>query len=164
MADEKWVENSARLLSMRLRRTAEEAREFGLLRIINQDLGIPLARANELVREVFSEGIGQSDVIAGRGEDGTAGVVVNRSRYLSGFVAALSAALEQGGPRRRGRRPSPRRHTGLSRRAGADALSQAEKYGVDLSLLREGLKLSRAERLEALDANAAFLREIRKGK
>ena len=95
------------------------------------------------------------------GDGGVAGIVVDRARYLSAFNAALSAALEHGGPRRRGPRPT----SGVapkSPRTRSGALSRAEDYGVDLGLLREGLKLSRAERLSALDANAEFLRAMRK--
>jgi hypothetical protein len=45
-----------------------------------------------------------------------------------------------------------------------DAIEKAKRYGVDIDLLREGLKLSYAQRLEQLDANAQFARSIRKVK
>lgn len=47
-------------------------------------------------------------------------------------------------------------------RPGA-VLLRAEKHGVDLSSLREGLRDSPGERLERLDQNAAFIGEMREG-
>ena len=43
-----------------------------------------------------------------------------------------------------------------------DALARATAYGVDLSLLRDGLAGSVSDRLARLDENAAFIRELGK--
>lgn len=49
----------------------------------------------------------------------------------------------------------------LDRKWKLDALARASAYGVDLSLLRDGLAGSVSDRLARLDDNAEFIRELR---
>ncbi|HEV2148837.1 MAG TPA: hypothetical protein VGR37_15640 [Longimicrobiaceae bacterium] len=44
----------------------------------------------------------------------------------------------------------------------SDPIQRALAYGIDISLLRSNLQRTVAERLNALDANAAFIRGIRR--
>lgn len=154
-ADEKWVENTARTLGRRLEYTRAEARWLGLVRLLARDLGIPLARASELADEALRQPPETRALPLAASDDGAASLVVDLARYHSTFAAALSAALNHGGPRRRGR-PRPSRPP-----RGRESVDRARAYGVDVSLLREALGRSPAERLARLDANAAFLGALR---
>jgi hypothetical protein len=153
-ADEKWVENAGRLLGKRLRYTTEEAVWLGLVRLLNQEVGLTLFRAARLADEALEHRPSERWVVLGQDESGRAGVSIDIARFYSSHLAALSAALDMGGPRRRGRRSGARRKKG--------AVERAARYGVDIDLLREGLQLSPRERLERLDENAAFINAIRR--
>jgi hypothetical protein len=154
-ADEKWVENTARSLGLRLTYTPAEGLRMGLVRLLARDYGIPVARAAELADEALQHPSETRAVsLAAAPESGVA-LVIDLARYHSTFAAALSAALHHGGPRRRGRQSFRKRGR------GRDAVRAAEAHGVDVSLLREALERSPADRLARLDANAAFLRALR---
>ena len=153
LADEKWVENAGRLMARQFRYTAEEARWLGLVRILNQEVGVTLSRAAELADEALRHEAGEASVIVGNA-GGSAAVSIDLARFNSTYAAALSAALALGGARRRGR---PRAKFPQKSRA----LDRARQYGVDIDLLREGLRLSPGERLQQLDDNAAFINAIR---
>lgn len=153
-ADEKWVENTARALGRRLEYTPGEARWMGMVRLLARDFGIPATRAGELADEALRQPPETRALPLATSPDGAASLVVDLARYHSRFAAALSAAINHGGPRRRGRRSSrPARVR--------ESVARAQAYGVDVSLLREALARSPAERLARLDANAAFLNALR---
>lgn len=154
MAGEKWVENSARLLGRKFKYTPSEARWLGLVRVLNQEVGIPLARAGELADEALCHDPAEGWVVVGKTESGVTGISIDVARFHSNYAAALSAARDLGGARRRGR--------SRSKRAGP--LESAARYGVDIGLLEEGLKLSVQERLRQLDQNAAFITAMRSAK
>jgi hypothetical protein len=158
MADEKWIENAARLLKKRLRYTVEESVWLGLVRMLNQELELPLARAAAVADEALGLIEEQSEVVVGRSGDSSAAISIDMPRFRSSHIASLSAALTLGGAQRRGRRPAK-----ASTRKSS-ILERASRYGVDIDLLREGLKLSVAERLERADQNAAFVRSMRRHK
>ena len=152
--DEKWVENAARLLKRRLKYTVAESVWLGLVRVLNREVQVPLVRAAELADEALGLTGAAAEVVVGERESSSAAIVIDMPRFRSSHGAALSAALTLGGARRRGRqRVQPKRKSG--------ALEQASRYGVDLDLLREGLKLSVAERLQRADENAAFINAMR---
>jgi hypothetical protein len=153
LADEKWVENAGRLMARRFRYTAQEARWLGLVRILNQEVGLTLSRAAELADDALRHRPDAASVIVGDA-GGSAAISIDLARYHSTYAAALSAALELGGARRRGR---PR----IAAPQGTRMLERAAEYGVDIDLLREGLRLAPGERLQRLDDNAAFIRAIR---
>lgn len=153
LADEKWVENAARLLNRRLRYSAGEARWLGLVRVLNREVGLTLVRAAELTDEALRHAPDEGRVVVGGGQSRSAGVSIDMARFYSTYAAALSAALELGGGRRRGR---PR---GAIKQKSA--VAEAAEYGVDIDLLREGLRLSPSERLQQLNENAAFISVIR---
>ena len=153
LADEKWVENAGRLMDRHFRYNAAEARWLGLVRVLNQEVGLTLIRAAELADEALRYAPDEGSVIVGR-TGGSAAVAIDLARFHSTYSAALSAALDLGGARRRGR---PRATLPQKTRM----LERAAQYGVDLDLLREGLRLSPGERLQRLDDNAAFINAIR---
>lgn len=152
-ADEKWVENAARLLNKRFKYSASEARWLGLVRVLNREIGLTLSHAAEVADEALRHAPDEGRVLVGGTESGTAALSIDMPRFYSAYAAALSAALDLGGGRRRGR---PR---GAKKRK-SPALARAAEYGVDIGLLREGLHLSPGKRLQQLDDNAAFIRAI----
>lgn len=154
-ADDKWVENSARLLRKRLKYTPPESVWMGLVRVFNQEVGLTLARSDELAREALGIEPRASTVLLGQTDRGIARISVDLARYRSSHAASLSAALELGGEKRRGR-PRPIKLGGGKR----SVLDRAARYGVDIDLLREGLKIPVAERLKIADQNAAFVAEM----
>ena len=154
-ADEKWVENTARTLGRRLAYTPGEARRMGLVRLIAREFSIPVTRAAELADDASRQPPDVRALQLATSTDSTVVLTIDLARYHSAFAAALSAALNHGGPRRRGRRPPHKPPRGNS------AVAVAEAYGVDVSLLREALARSPGDRLARLDANATFLRALR---
>lgn len=152
-ADEKWVENAARLLSRRFRYTREEAVWLGLVRVLTHDLGLPLNRSVSVADEALGLGARVGTVTMDQGDSGVAGVSIDMGRYMSVAAISYSTAMTHGGERRRGR---PR----AARRGKAAALRRAADYGVDLDLLRAGLRMSPGERLEQLDENARFVADL----
>jgi hypothetical protein len=158
MADEKWIENTARLLNKRLRYTVEESVWLGLVRMLNHELGLPLTKAAAIADEALRVIDEPGDVTVGRSVESSAAVSLDMPRFRSSHLASLSAALTLGGSRRRGRRPA--KPSGRK----AAVLERAAKYGVDIDLLREGLKLSVAERLQRAGENADFVADMRKRK
>lgn len=155
-ADEKWVENSARVLGRRLEYTAPEARWLGLVRLLTRDFGIPLVRAGQLAGDALRHPADTEALVLAASADGVATLVLDLARYHSRLAAALAFALHHGGPRRPGRPPLPH-----PRSARADPIQAAVRHGVDLGLLRESLRREPAQRLARLDANRAFLRSLR---
>lgn len=155
-ADEKWVENAARLLGLSLSYTPTETLWIGLLRIFNHNVGLSLARSAELATETLRHAPSTREVRLGeytRQAASAVSVVLDVARYHSQHNAALSSALVLGGARRRGR-PSKKVERG-------DAMARAIEYGVDVGALREGLRESPATRLERLEQNAAFVAAMR---
>src|SRR5687767_39312 len=126
-----------------------------MVRLLARELGIPVTRAAELAIGALRHPAETRAVPVATSDGGTAALVVDLARFHSTFASALSAALNHGGPRRRGR---PALAKQSSRRRSVAA---AQAYGVDVSLLREALGRSPAERLARLDANASFLSALR---
>jgi len=155
-ADEKWLENTARTLGLHLTYTPAEARRMGMVRVLAGEFAIPTTRAAELADEALRHPPEVRALALSASSEGVATLVIDLARYHSTFAAALSAALNHGGPRRRGR-PAPRKRV-----RGRDAVAAADAYGVDVSLLREALDRAPAERLARLDANSAFLGALRR--
>jgi len=153
-ADEKWVENTARQLARPLACSVAEARWLGLVRLLVRDIDLPAARAAELATLALREPPESRAVVLPMTESAV-GVTIDLARYHSAFGASLSAALHIVQPRRRGRPAAS------SRAAAGDPLAAAEAHGVDLSLLRESLRLTPAERLARLDEDAGFVEAIR---
>ena len=153
-ADLKWIVNSAALLGSRLRYNRREAKWWGLVWLLTEQLGLSLRAAAALSNVALAGGISSRHVTAGVDRSGSASIIVDLARYESMFLANLSRALVHETPRRRGRPPR--------RGIKSDALTTAEEYGVDLGLVRSAINRTPAERLELLEKNAAFLRDMRR--
>ena len=167
-ADEKWVENAARLLGHALKYSQAEARWVALVRLFNHELGLPLKRSAHLANEAIRHPESTRELRLGDMSSGSAAIVVDLARFHSAYNAAMSAALTLAGPRKRGR-PSGGVHNSVSvlkerstQETTWDVLARAKAYGVDLAALRDGLNETPAQRLQRLDDNSKFIAEMRR--
>ncbi|MFN2637884.1 MAG: hypothetical protein ABR585_12735 [Gemmatimonadaceae bacterium] len=152
-ADIKWIMNSAGLLRRRLRYDVAEAKWWGLVRLLTEGIGLPLAAAAAGATASLRLTRPADRVTIGADASHSASILLDLARYESIFLANLSRALVHETPKRKGRPPS------LA--AGHGALRSARQYGVDLGLIQSALARTPAERLATLDANVDFLREMR---
>ena len=155
MADEKWVQNADAILGRTRSYDLKSAVWLGLVRMLNQEMLVPLSRAGKLADEALGFGIEVKRVVVGEVAHGAAGISIDMQRFRSAQNVAASVALTLGGTRRRGRRRETARRK-------SDALRNAAHYGVDIDLLKAGLKMTPGERLQELSENAEFLNAIRK--
>lgn len=153
-ADVKWILNSSALLGRRVRHSRADSRWWGLVRLLTESLGLPLQAAAEAVTRSLGTRGGTVKIAVMADPSHSASLLIDLPRYESIFLGNLSRALVQETPRRRGR---PSRI-----RSGAGALDSARRYGVDLGLVQAALDRTPAKRLEMLEANAGFIRGMRK--
>jgi len=152
-ADLKWIVNSAALLGRRVRYNRQQARWWGLVWLLNEQLGLSLKSAAAISTVALRGDSSSTQVIAGADPSGSASLIVDLARYESIFLANLSRALVHETPRRRGRPPR------LGLKSG---LTTARHYGVDLGLIQSAIRRTPAERLALLEKNAAFVRDMRR--
>jgi hypothetical protein len=153
-ANLKWIVNSAALLGRRVRYDRQQARWWGLVWLLTEQLGLSLRAAAAVSTVALRGGSSSTQVTAGSDPSGSASLIVDLARYESIFLANLSRALVHETARRRGR-PARR---GIK----SDALATAQHYGVDLDLIRSAIRRTPAERLALLEENAAFVRDMRR--
>lgn len=153
-ADAKWILNSSALLGRAARHTRADSRWWGLVRLLTENLALPLQAAAEAATRSLGAKNDAESITVKADPSQSASLVIHLLRYESIFLGNLSRALMLETPRRRGR---------LARaRTGAAAIDSARRYGVDLGLVQAALERTPAERLEMLEANAAFIRGMRK--
>ena len=153
-ADVKWILNSSALLDRRVRHTPAESRWWGLVRLLTESLALPLQTAAEAATMCLGTRSEAVRIAVMADPSQSASLLIDLPRYESIFLGNLSRALVQETPRRRGR---PSRV-----RSGAGAIDSARRYGVDLGLVQAALRRTPAERLAMLEANAGFIRGMRK--
>lgn len=142
----KWVQNAHAVLGLKGRYTVSRARRFAMVRVLEHSVGLPLKLAYRLARGI-SAGTGDWRMTSA---DGAVMLTVDLDRFTTTFAANLSRALVGYVERRRGRRLA-RRHRGVA---------AARERGVDVTLLRESLRRTSAERLRRLDEDVAFVQSL----
>lgn len=153
-AELKWMVNSAALLGRPVRYNRQQAKWWGLVWLLTEQLGLSLRAAAAGSTVALRGDSSSTEVTAGADPSGSASLIIDLARYESIFLANLSRALVHETPRRRGR-PARRGIKG-------DALTTAQHYGVDLGLIRSAIARTPAERLALLEKNAEFVREMRR--
>jgi hypothetical protein len=153
-ADIKWIMNSAALLGRPLLYRDSEARWWGFVRLLTEAIGLPLKMAADAATVLLAVAQSSTPVTIGADPSQTASIVVDLARFESIFLANLSRARVHETPKRKGRPPRLV--------AGRQALSSAQRYGVDLGLIQSALARTPAERLAMLEANSLFLREMQR--
>ncbi len=149
-APPKWVLNANAVLQLAPAYSVQRARVLALTRLLEQAIGLPLKRAYRLAQQTLRKP-GESASWRHESADGVAALVIDRERFLSDFTVNLSRAHAGYSERRRGRPPRRRRR----------GVAAARHHGVDISLLRESLKHSAADRLRRLDDDASFARSLK---
>ena len=153
-ADVKWILNSSALLGRGVRHTPADSRWWGLVRLLTEWLALPLEAAAEAATRSLGAKNDAARTTVNSDPSQSASLVIDLRRFESIFLGNLSRALALETPRRRGR-PSPAL-------TGARAIDSARRYGVDLGLVQAALDRTPAERLATLEANAGFIRGMRK--
>ncbi len=101
-----WLNNARRLLGRRMHRTPSGARWWGLVRMLNHEVGIPL-KSSALAADLILGGETSTHrVRIAASDDGSTGLSVDLERFHSTANAALSAAFAFAPLKKRGR---PRR-------------------------------------------------------
>lgn len=149
-ADPKWVQNAVATLGLYLRYTEAEARRLGLARVLNTTLGMPLRQAWEIAEDALRHPETR-DLVISESLDGSVRAVVDVTRYLSSFTAALALARRHE-PKSRGRPMMVRERS---------AVEDAREFGIDISLIRSNMARPLETRLRDADDNADFVRAIR---
>jgi hypothetical protein len=150
-SDTKWLLNSSALLGRPLTLTTDNARWWGLVRLLETTFGLTLARAAAAATRALAKE--NDDVVTEVAEDlsGAATLSVDRFRYDTTFLANLSRARVRETPKRRGRRAV----------LSGDPIERAKVYGLDIGLMQSALKRTPGERLALLDSNREFAYEMK---
>ena len=101
--DKAWLFNSARLLKKRVHRTPSGARWWGMVRVLNREIGIPLKRAGQAADAILTSRVATNRIRIAATTDGGVALTVDLTRFHSTANAALAAALAFGQSRARGR-------------------------------------------------------------
>lgn len=106
-----WLNNARRILGRRVHRTPSGARWWGLVRMLNHELGLPLKSAARVADLVLGSPTVPARVRLAATADGAVALRIDLERFHSTANAAMAAALAFGRARGRGRprRPKPRR-------------------------------------------------------
>ena len=152
-ANPKWAVNTLSALNASGRYTIEMARQLTIARAVHAAAAMPMAESLTLARRLLrAPYTAVSRVTVQLSDDDDVVLTVDVYRLLSSFYVRLADVRESYAPRARGR-PRTRR---------TDALSAAEEWGLDLSLIRDNLTRTAAERIRQLDAMGQFSRGVRR--
>jgi hypothetical protein len=143
-ADRAWLNNARRLLGKKMHRTPNGARWWGMVRMLNHELGIPLRSASKAADLVLHANSAPHRVRVSATLDGSVALRIDLERFHSTSNARLAAAFAFGTARSRGRPRKPQR-----RRPLVDVFPSVWEIRVE----REPSKLERlANQLRAWDA------------
>src|SRR5471030_3016300 len=112
-SDRTWLHNARRILSKRMHRTPNGARWWGMVRMLNHELGLPLKSAAKVADLVLHTSAAPHRVRLAATADGAIALRIDLERFHSTANASLSAAFAFGHARGRGRPPKPRRRRPL---------------------------------------------------
>lgn len=110
-SDRTWLNNARRILARRMHRTPSGARWWGMVRMLNHELGLPLKSAAKVADLVLVSPNAPARVRLAATSDGAIALRIDLERFHSTSNAAVAAAFAFGRPRGRGRprKPRPRR-------------------------------------------------------
>jgi hypothetical protein len=112
-SDRTWLHNARRILAKRMHRTPNGARWWGMVRMLNYELGLPLRSAAKVADLVLHTSAAPHRVRLAATADGAIALRIDLERFHSTANASLSAAFAFGHARGRGRPPKPRRRRPL---------------------------------------------------
>jgi hypothetical protein len=110
-SDRTWLNNARRLLARRMHRTPNGARWWGMVRMLNHELGIPLKSAARVADLVLDSSAAPHRVRLAATSDGAIAIRIDLERFHSTANAAMAAAFAFAKPNGPGRprKPRPRR-------------------------------------------------------
>ncbi len=108
-----WLNNARRILSRRMHRTPSGARWWGMVRMLNHELGLPLKSAARVADLVMGGSTAPHRIRLAATSDGAIALRIDLERFHSTANAAVAAAFAFGQPRGRGRPSKPRRRRPL---------------------------------------------------
>ena len=149
-----WLNNARRLLGRRMHRTPSGARWWGLVRLLNHEVGLPLKASAKVADTVLVPGFQTGRLRFAACRDGSASLQVDLQRFHSTANALLAAAFAFANPRPRGRPPS-KRHPGMQGVAPVTRI-RVEDEPQRLSLLAARLREADA-RLRGIDPALPFI-------
>lgn len=153
-SDRKWLLNSSALLGRPLRLIPENARWWGMVRILEQAFGMTLVNAETAANRAFQNENDTREVVIAEHASSSATMSVDLFRYDTTFLANLSRARVRETPKRRGRRAARSR----------DPIGRAAAYGLDIGLLKSSLARTPSDRLMLLEANVAFVHAMQRNR
>jgi hypothetical protein len=112
-SDRAWLNNARRLLGRRMHRTPNGARWWGMVRMLNHELGLPLKSAAQITDLVLGTSTAPHRVRVAATSDGAIALRIDLERFHSTANASLAAAFAFGRPRGRGRPRKPLRRRPL---------------------------------------------------
>jgi hypothetical protein len=112
-SDRAWLNNARRLLARRMHRTPNGARWWGMVRMLNHELGLPLKSAARVADLVLHASTAPHRVRLAATSDGAIALRIDLERFHSTANASLAAAFAFGQPRVRGRPRKPQRRRPL---------------------------------------------------
>jgi hypothetical protein len=108
-----WLNNARRILNRRMHRTPSGARWWGMVRMLNHELGLPLKSAARVADLVMGGSTAPHRIRLAATSDGAIALRIDLERFHSTANAAVAAAFAFGQPRGRGRPSKPRRRRPL---------------------------------------------------
>jgi hypothetical protein len=112
-SDRTWLNNARRILARRLHRTPNGARWWGMVRMLNHELGLPLKSAARVADIVLHTAAAPHRVRIAATSDGAIALRIDLERFHSTANASLSAAFAFGKPGAPGRPRKLRRRRPL---------------------------------------------------
>lgn len=148
----KRVINTLNAVGSRAPYSEKLAHRLSLTIAVHDATGIPLRRAFAIAARALRKHAGGEATVAIPGSSDCVAIAIDVQRVLSACAIRMSAlrtlleAPQRGRPRLRRKEP----------------LKTAADWGIDLSLLKENLNRTPAERLRQLDGMAAFALNVRR--
>lgn len=157
-SDPTWLHNARRLLGRKLHCTPNGARWWGLVRVLNHELGVALDSAARAADAVLATGLEPNRVRLAACLDGSVALQIDLARFHSTANALLASAFAFAPAKRRGRPPK------LPPLAPGDAASTASRVRVEdtperLELLAEQLRKSGA-RPRGIESGLPFIMDV----
>ena len=112
-SDISWLNNARRILAKRMHRTPSGARWWGMVRMLNHELGLPLKSAAKVADLVLHTSAAPHRIRLAATTDGAIALRIDLERFHSTANASLAAAFAFGLPRGRGRPTKPTRRRPL---------------------------------------------------
>jgi hypothetical protein len=135
-----WLNNSRRILGRRIHRTPSGARWWGLVRLLNHEIGLPLKSAARAADAVLGAGLEPNRLRFSASADGAVALQIDLERFHSTANALLAAALAFARPGKRGRRPRGERSVRLPGRTSTALGIRVENEPTKLERLAAQLR------------------------